>query len=44
MTDYESFYGQNKRADQEVYSKYSINPATMKLMTVNAVKSSLTRA
>ena len=44
MTDYESFYGQNERTDQEVYSKYSKNPAIMKLMTLNAVESSLTRA
>ena len=43
MTDYESFYGQNERADQEVYSKYSINPAIMILTTVNTVKSPLTR-
>ena len=43
ITNYESFYGQNERADQEVYSKDSINPAIMKLMADDAVKSLLTK-
>ena len=34
MTDYEGFYSQNERADQEIYSKESENPVIRKLTII----------
>lgn len=39
-TDYEGFYGQDKRANQKVYSKESIDPATKKLTIFDAINKS----
>jgi hypothetical protein len=41
MTDYEGFYSQNERTDQEIYSKESENPAIRKL-TIIAVTEKFT--